>query len=185
MRKSKIDQWAKALLKKLFKKAANEAAKAIKKETKKESKKEDSAKSEKSHAWRLCPIGEHWVTDHPLWVPPTDKRPGYHTTRDGHCATNPTRGKSKIIKDYLAAEEMQVMADKNFSNLSGPPASGKLPEYGVVADNFDQFIRGWTKYWNDILKPDEPLDPDLVKALIATESGFRLKPRTPNAGVAG
>lgn len=34
-------------------------------------------------------------------------------------------------------------------------------------------------------KPEEPLDPDLVKALIATESGFRLKPPTPDAGVAG
>jgi hypothetical protein len=29
----KIDQWAKALIKKLFKKAANDAANAIKKET--------------------------------------------------------------------------------------------------------------------------------------------------------
>lgn len=33
-------------------------------------------------------------------------------------------------------------------------------------------IRGWTRYWNDIFKPAEPLDPGLVKALIATESGF-------------
>jgi hypothetical protein len=189
MSKSKIDQWTKALLKKLFNKAANEAVKVIKeevkKETKKEPKKEDGAEYEKTHSWRLCPIGEHWVTDHPLWVPPTDKRPGYHTTRDGHCATNPTRGKSKVIKDYLTAEEMQMIADKHFSNLSGPPASGKLPEYVVGADNFDHFIRGWTKYWNDVFKPDEPLDPDLVKALIATESSFELKPLAPNAGIAG
>jgi hypothetical protein len=181
MAETKIDQWVKALFKKLFKKAANEAVKAIKKETKTK----DAAESEKSHSWRLCPIGEHWVTDHPLWIPPTDKRPGYQTTRDGHCATNPKRGKAKVVKDYLTAEEMQMMADKNFSNLSGPPASGKLPEYVVGADNFDQFIRGWTKYWNDIFKPDESLDPDLVKALIATESGFRLKPPAPSAGVAG
>ncbi len=174
MSKSKIGQWAKALLKKIFKKAANEAVKTIKNEAKKEPKTEGGAESDKSHSWRLCPIGEHWITDHPLWVPPTEKRPGYQTTRDGHCAANPMRGKVKIVKDYLSAEEMQLMADKNFSNLSGPPVSGKLPEYVVGADNFDQFIRGWTKYWNDIFKPDEPLDPDLVKALIATESGFRL-----------
>lgn len=185
MSKSKINQWTKALLKKLFKKVANEAKKVIKEEVRKEPMKGDSAKAEKSHSWRLCHIGEHWVTDHSLWVPPTEKRPGYHTTRDGHCATNPTRGKTKVIKDYLTAEEMQIMADKNFSTLSGSPASGKLPEYVVGADNFDQFIRGWTKYWNDIFAPDEPLDPDLVKALIATESGFRLKPPAPNAGIAG
>ncbi len=185
MSKSKIDQWTTALLRKLFKKATNEAIKVINEKLKKGHKKEDSTKAEKSHSWRLCPIGEHWVTDHPLWVPPTDKRPGYHTTREGHCAANPKRGKSKVIRDYLTTEEMQMMADKYFANLSGPPASGKLSDYVNGADNFDQFIRGWTKYWNDIFKPDEPLDPDLVKALIATESGFRLKPPTPNAGVAG
>jgi len=65
-----------------------------------------------------------------------------------------------------------------------PPASGKLPEY-IGADNFDPFIRGWVKYWNDIFKPDEQLDPDLVKALIATESSFRLEPPAPSAGIAG
>jgi hypothetical protein len=80
---------------------------------------------------------------------------------------------------------MQIMADKYFLYLSGPPATGKLPEYANGADNFDSFIRGWTKYWNDIFKPDDPLDPDLVKALIATESGFRLKPPAPDAGFAG
>ena len=185
MSKSKINNRAIAFLKKLFKKASNEAVKTIKKETKNEPKKKESYKPAKSHSWRLCPIGEHWVTDHPLWVPPTDMRPGYHTTRDGHCATNPKRGNSKIIKEYLTGEEMQMIADKHFSNISGPPVSGKLPEYIVGADNFDPYIRGWTKYWNDIFEPDEPLDPNLVKALIATESGFRLKPPTPNAGVAG
>jgi hypothetical protein len=189
MSKSKIDQWTKALLKKLFKSAANEAVKVIKeevtKETKKELKKGNDVEAEKTHSWRLCPIGEHWVTDHPLWVPPTDKRPGYHTTRDGHCSANPTRGKSKVIEDYLTAEEMQMIADKYYSKLTGPPASGKLPEYAVGADNFDHLIRGWTKYWNDVFKPDEPLDPDLVKALIATESSFELKPLAPNAGTAG
>ena len=138
----------------------------------------------KSHPWRLYEIGEHWVTDHSLWIPPTDKRPGYYTTRDGHCAANPTREKGKLIKDYLSTDEMQMMADRHFTNLSGPPIAGKLPDY-VGSDNFDHFIRGWTKYWNEIFKPDEPLDPDLVKALIATESTFILKPPAPNAGFAG
>lgn len=189
MSKTKFDHWAKALLKKIFKKAANEVVKVIKEESRRETtkapKNEDNNESEKSHSWRLCPIGEHWVTDHPLWVPPTDKRPGYHTSREGHCAVDPTRGKIKVIKDYLTAEEMQIIADKNFANLSGPPVAGKLPEYVIGADRFDHFIRGWTKYWNDVFKSDEPLDPDLVKALIATESDFRLRPPSPNAGGAG
>lgn len=33
-------------------------------------------------------------------------------------------------------------------------------------------IAGWTKYWNEVLLPKDNLDPNLVKALIATESGF-------------
>lgn len=180
MIKFKIDQWIKMLLKKV----ADEAVKAIKEDAKKEQKKENDIPSEKSHPWRQCSVGEYWVTDHPLWIPPTEKRPGYHTPRDGHCAANPTRGKAKVIKDYITAEEMQMMADKHFANLSGPPFSGKLSEY-IGADNFDHFIRGWTKYWNDIFKPEEPLDSDLVKALIATESAFRLNPPAPNAGIAG
>ena len=189
MNQSKIYRWTEALLKKLFKKAPNEAVKTLKEEAEIEPKKgvekKGRVESDKSHSWRLCPIGEHWVTDHPLWVPSTDKRPGYHTTREGHCAANPTRGKTKVIKDYLTAEEMHMIADKHFSDLSGPPASEKLPEYVFGADKFDHFIRGWVKYWNDIFKPDEPLDPDLVKALIATESDFRLKPPSPHAGSAG
>lgn len=171
----KRSKWIKPLFKRLFKKAAKEVIKASKKK---------KIESEKSHAWRLCPIGEHWVSDHSLWVPPTDKRPGYHTTRDGHCASNPERSKKSVLKDYLTASEMQMIADKHFANLLGSPHAGKLSEY-KGADNFDHFIRGWTKYWNDIFKPDEPLDPNLVKALIATESAFRLKPPAPNAGVAG
>lgn len=38
---------------------------------------------------------------------------------------------------------------------------------------YDPLIAEWTQYWNDILKPHEPLDPNLVKALIYTESGFK------------
>ena len=176
MSNSKFDRAIELLLKFLFRKTVDKVAKKIE---------ENNRTEEKSHPWRLCPIGEHWVTDHPLWVQATEERPGYYTTRDGHCATNPLRRKSKITADYLSSEEMQMIADKHFASLSGPPASGKLPEFVVGADRFDHFIRGWTKYWNDIIQPEEPLDPDLVKALIATESSFELKPSAPNAGFAG
>ncbi len=184
MSEYKVDHLLKTILKKIFRRAFNKTVKAIKKEEKKSPKPSDRDDLEKAHEWRLCPIGEHWITDHPLWVPATEERPGYYTTRDGHCAANPTRGNARIIKDYLSTEEMQMIADKYFSNLSGPPSSGILSEYNG-SDNFDKFIRGWTRYWNDIFKPDDPLDPNLVKALIATESTFQLKPVAPNAGVAG
>jgi hypothetical protein len=41
-------------------------------------------------------------------------------------------------------------------------------------NQYDKEIGGWTKFWNDILNPEVPLDPNLVKALIATESSFKL-----------
>lgn len=41
-------------------------------------------------------------------------------------------------------------------------------------NSYDHLIAGWTKFWNEILNPKVPLSPDFVKALIATESGFRI-----------
>lgn len=52
-------------------------------------------------------------------------------------------------------------------------------------NKYDHFIGGWTKYWNDVFEPTVPLDPNLVKALIGSESGFTANPKLQNAGVAG
>lgn len=63
------------------------------------------------------------------------------------------------------------MAEKYFSKLKGAPINQTL---GYPQGNkFDELIRGWCKYWNEIFLPITQLDPNLVKALIATESGFR------------
>ena len=71
---------------------------------------------------------------------------------------------------------MEVMTEDHFSTLAGPP---KADDLGYDNGNtYDDFIRGWSKYWNEVLKPSDPLDPDLVKALIATESAFH-----PNSGI--
>lgn len=72
---------------------------------------------------------------------------------------------------------MKIISDKYFSRFR--PLSNKgLSKYSQ-SKKFDQLIQGWTKYWNEVLKPKQPLDPLLVKALIATESSFlsRLKNR--------
>ncbi|MBN1114934.1 MAG: lytic transglycosylase domain-containing protein [Oligoflexia bacterium] len=114
----------------------------------------------KTHKWRQCPLGEHWVITHPMHT-----KSGKVTTRRGHCAKNPSK------KDQIYTDELNYIADRYFEKLSGPPAKKALnyPQ----GNKFDKYIRGWCKYWNDIFKPEELLDPDLVKALIATESGFR------------
>lgn len=52
-------------------------------------------------------------------------------------------------------------------------------------NKYDLLIAGRTKFWNDVLKPEDPLSPDFVKALIATESSFNLvKDQSSNDGPA-
>lgn len=50
-------------------------------------------------------------------------------------------------------------------------------DLGYSDGNFyDLSIAGWTKFWNETLKPDRPVSPDFIKVLISTESGFDLSP---------
>lgn len=121
------------------------------------------------HPWRLCAPGRHWVQEHTLHLPPSKKNPGGSTTiRHAHCADNPSK------KDQLYPDEIQEMPLQNFSKVKEKPCpmGFKFKEKG---NQYDDLIAGWTKYWNDVLKPDDPLEPNVVKALIATESGFNPK----------
>ena len=59
---------------------------------------------------------------------------------------------------------------KNMPCPITPEKKGERTEYD---SQYDPLIAGWTQYCNNILKPDEPLDPNLVKALIYTESRFK------------
>jgi hypothetical protein len=93
---------------------------------------------------------------------------GVTFVRHGHCVTNPSH------RDQLYREEMQDIAEEFFPTLSGPHLP-RDPEFENRKDQFDLLIRGWTKYWNEILQPKESLDPCLVKALIESESGFDSK----------
>ncbi len=55
------------------------------------------------------------------------------------------------------------------------PALGKLGIYRN-SDKYDEAIAVWTDYFNKKFNANPPLDPDVVKALIASESGFRVDP---------
>jgi hypothetical protein len=127
---------------------------------------------EKIHPWRLCSIGKHYVKEHQERIPPSKKHPeGEIIIRHAHCASNPLGKNKKEVKDMLSFEELQIIAKTHFSDLQGPPKANVL-HYGR-ADEFDDLIRGWVLYWNEVFKEDKnPLDPNLVKALIASESGF-------------
>jgi len=120
------------------------------------------------HPWRICPTGQHWVRAHPLKTPRSRKNPaGGLTIRHGHCASNPTG------KDRLYPDEIQGIGERNFSELKVKPCSidlGFTQKYR--GDKYDDLIAGWTKYWNEVFRPDISLSSNIVKALIASESGF-------------
>ncbi len=82
----------------------------------------------------------------------------------------------KEVKDVLSFDELRIITDKNFSQLKGAPTANVL-NY-ARADEFDELIRGWVLYWNKVFEAKDLLDPNLVKALIASESSF--KPDTIN-----
>ncbi|MFN9067155.1 MAG: transglycosylase SLT domain-containing protein, partial [Bdellovibrionales bacterium] len=86
----------------------------------------------------------------------------------GHCRMN------RSGKDQIYSGELKQIALKYFDKIKLRPTPDNL-DFKYRGNRFDTIIAGWTKYWNDVLNPDEDLDPNLVKALIATESGFDIE----------
>lgn len=118
--------------------------------------------SGKAHPWRMCPQGQHWVRNHQRRTPK-----GSQTTVHGHCRANPSQ------KDQIYSFELAEISKRHFNKVRFMPSSDDL---GYRRGNeYDRLIAGWTKYWNEVLKPEHPLRPNLVKALIATESSFNPK----------
>ncbi len=107
------------------------------------------------------------VQEHPLHVPISAKNPTGITIRDRHLR--------RLKGTYLNVDE--IMAIFRNYNRKGIvyPNQDKLKEY-KDADKYDDAIAVWTDYFNKKFKADPPLDPDVVKALIASESGFRADP---------
>jgi hypothetical protein len=117
--------------------------------------------SQKAHPWRLCPAGQYYRSA--SVVHSYTRSDGTHVnghTRSETCAFNPSG------KDQLYPDEINELAKRHFTNkLEMPCQNGNK--------KFDLNIAGWTKYWNDIFKESPRLDPNLVKALIESESTFR------------
>lgn len=124
----------------------------------------------KMHPWRHCPVGKHYVREHSMHIPPSKEHPkGQVVIRHAHCRT--ITNSSKLI-DSLSFDEIMYISNSYFSDLSGPPTANSLKDFKKLGDKYDILIRGWVRYWNDVLKYKEPLDPNLIKALIASESSF-------------
>ncbi len=117
---------------------------------------------QKNLPMRVCPYGESWVRRHDRL-----SKNGTLEDVDGHCRKN--RGG----KDVLYSDEIKFLStSKDFINSKGKicPYNGaeKIPN----ANDYDQFILGWCNYWNQVFNPTIPIDPNVVKALIFSESRF-------------
>lgn len=106
------------------------------------------------------------VREHPMHVPVSQKNPTGITVRDRH----PRRLKGT----YLDREEIESVF-KTYDRKGITFPAPKKFEY-KNSDKYDELIAVWTDYFNKKFEANPPLDPDVVKALIASESGFREDP---------
>lgn len=108
-----------------------------------------------------------------MQVPVSEKNPTGVTIRDQHLR--------RLPGTYLKRDEInEIFRNHNRKGISYP-TKGKISEH-KTADDYDDLIAVWTYYFNDKLKTDPPFDPDVFKALLASESGFRL--HTPENKIA-
>lgn len=108
------------------------------------------------------------VREHVLKVPVSSKNPEGKTIRDSHTRRQPgtdldREGIFNLYRSY------------DLKGLIYPTAKRLLKEY-KNSDDYDELIAVWIDFFNKKLGADVPLDPDLVKALIASESSFRHDP---------
>ena len=112
------------------------------------------------------------VKEHPRKVAVSKKNPSGVTTVDQH-----TRRLEGTFLDHAEIEKIT----KNYKTKGLVyPKSGKLLDH-AGADLQDELIALWTDYFNKKFPSTAFLDPDVVKALIGSESSFRLDPKNPLA----
>ncbi len=112
------------------------------------------------------------VREHLRHTPISQKNPAGLTIVDQHPRHLPGT--------YLDADGITLLA-KNYDRRHIVfPTAGKLKKY-KNADKYDDLIAIWTDYFNKKVGAEALLDPDVVKALIASESSFREDPPNPIA----
>lgn len=107
------------------------------------------------------------VREHPLHVPVSDKNPKGITIRDRHLR--------RLEGTYLDLAGIEsTFIGYNHQDIAYP-TKNKLKEFDD-ADKYDEIIAVWTDFFNKKFNVSPSLDPDIIKALIASESGFRADP---------
>lgn len=112
------------------------------------------------------------VKEHPRKVPISRKNPTGITIVDKHPR--------HLDGSFLDIKEIEkIITNYNLKKLNYPKA-GKLVDY-PDSDKYDDLVAIWTDYFNKKFPSDSLLDPDVVKALIGSESDFKLDPKNPQA----
>lgn len=119
------------------------------------------------HKWRKCPLGFHWRSASEVDQHKREQFSVKEHYRKGSCVEN------RSGKDTLYADEIFLITNSYLIKRKLTISPNSL-DY-KKGNDFDHIIDGWVTYWNDILKPKIPLDPDFVKVMIATESSFNTK----------
>lgn len=106
------------------------------------------------------------VHEHPLHVPVSEKNPTGITIRDRHLR--------RLKGTYLDAGEIESIFEGYDRKGLIYPTPGKLGK--EAADRYDEVIAVWVDYFNNKFRADPPLDPNVVKALLWSESDLRIDP---------
>lgn len=112
------------------------------------------------------------VKEHRRKVSVSKKNPSGITIVDKH----PRR----LSGTFLDKKEIDIIVKSYDSKKIIYPKSDKLQMY-PDSDKYDELIAIWTDYFNKKFPSDSLLDPDVVKALIGSESDFKLDPVNPLA----
>ena len=112
------------------------------------------------------------VKEHPRKVSVSKKNPDGITIVDKH----PRR----LDGTFLDRKEIDKIVKSYDLKKTIYPKSGKLKIY-PDSDKYDELIAIWTDYFSKKFLSDSLLDPDVVKALIGSESDFKLDPVNPLA----
>ena len=108
------------------------------------------------------------VREHPMEVPISKKNPDGVTIRDRHLR--------HLKGAFLDSTDIESVF-KNYDRKDlAYPTKLKLTLKYKNADKYDEVIAVWTDFFNKKFKSDPAIDPDVMKALIASESSFNPDP---------
>ena len=111
------------------------------------------------------------VHAHPRHIKPSSKNPDGVTIVDEHLR--------RLPGTYL--DEVEIYKIANGYSLKNIPQPSTADLDSPYDNTYNDLIAIWTDYFNNLFKIKPKLDPDMIKALIGSESDFKTDPKNPLA----